>query len=372
MGVSGLGTSLIHQMVRRETATSPRIFLPKRATASRRMIPPALFTLIRETDEEAKMTHRWALRTIALGLAAVAIFVTGWAVATWIPWPFVLWDFLGKIPPVVWSGLGASALTVGGVLLANWDNTRRLRMQHAHDASESAKERLAVLRRDVYLTAAEEMTKATAHLASLPRLDPTKDDLSAGMQGFLRAANKVQVVCSPGTVSKVINLVGTYNELYLTLLMRAKPIHDLNAEYSYWDESYNEAQANATRILDQMQLFNESARTDNQVFNALQVSFDVTRSTAQQYARERESRTERKNALHLAFVQTLRAEIRRLMEAQLPVLAAIRGELELDEHSAQLLASMENQLARMNSKMDEFLGGLEISNGESAAPDTKQ
>jgi len=59
-----------------------------------------------------------------------------------------------SVPDVIWAGLLALFLTLGGVLLSNRGYTQRLRMQPDHDAAEQAKERTTILRRKTYLRAA--------------------------------------------------------------------------------------------------------------------------------------------------------------------------------------------------------------------------
>src|SRR5262245_49382082 len=107
--------------------------------------------------------------------------------------------FLSSIPDVVWSGVIASILTLSGVLVSNWSNTKRLLVQLKHDADENQKERVAGLRREVYLTAAEELTKASTYLGSLPQADLAKVNAAEGLQGFFVAATKLQLVAEPTT-----------------------------------------------------------------------------------------------------------------------------------------------------------------------------
>jgi len=107
--------------------------------------------------------------------------------------------FLKSIPDVIWSGLIASMLTLGGVLISNGSNTNRLKLQLQHDANEKTKERTATLRREVYLRAAEELVKANAHLATLPQLDLSKTNLGDGLQGFFSATARLQLIAEPKT-----------------------------------------------------------------------------------------------------------------------------------------------------------------------------
>jgi hypothetical protein len=76
---------------------------------------------------------------------------------------------------------------------------KRLIAQHQHDESEMVKERVASLRRDVYLRTVAELNRANAHLANLSQLDAQKVNIADGMQGFFSAAAQLQLVVEPQT-----------------------------------------------------------------------------------------------------------------------------------------------------------------------------
>jgi hypothetical protein len=120
---------------------------------------------------------------------------------------------LQSIPNVVWSGLSAALLTLAGVLISNWSNTNRLKIQLNHDAQQKAIERIIGLRREVYLEVMEELTRANTHLASLPQLDFTKVNPADGFQGFLSTAAKLQLVAEPKTALLVNDLVADFGEI---------------------------------------------------------------------------------------------------------------------------------------------------------------
>lgn len=83
-------------------------------------------------------------------------------------------DLLRSIPDVVWSGVIASTVTLTGVVVLDRSNTARLKIQLQHDAQENAKEHTATLRREVYLSAAEELTRANSYLGGLSQTDLSK------------------------------------------------------------------------------------------------------------------------------------------------------------------------------------------------------
>ena len=82
-------------------------------------------------------------------------------------------------------------------------NNRRLRFQLKHESIERERERAADLRRDVFLPAAEELTKAMSFLSGLPRADLRKINPVEGVQGFFAASAKLHLVADERTAGPV-------------------------------------------------------------------------------------------------------------------------------------------------------------------------
>lgn len=270
-------------------------------------------------------------------------------------------DMLRSVPDVVWSGVIASVLTLSGVLISNWSNTTRLRIQLQHDSDQKAMERTAMLRREVYLKAVEELTKANSHLAGLPQADPTKTNLAEGLQGFFGAAAKLQLVAEPKTALLVNSLVASYSELLLRLLGRTMPLHEARSDISVHDTLYNQAQEQVTRVLGEMAKFNESAQANPQVFDALQRSLEGFQSRASKHATDRSLAWETFNRLNLEFSKQLLIDLREVSEQQIPALVEIRRDLGLITELEAYCQQMETQWIRMSSLFDALLKKLQDS-----------
>jgi hypothetical protein len=264
-----------------------------------------------------------------------------------------------SIPDVVWSGLIASVLTLSGVLVSNRSNTNRLRLQLQHDASEKSKERTAILRRDVYLHAAEEMTKANSHLASLSQADLTKTNAADGLQGFFAAAAKLQLVAEPSTALLVNRLVSTYGELLLRLMARLMPLQKAKIDISIHQDLHNKAQYEVTRVLAEMAKFNEAAKVDGAVFNALQRSFDGFQAQAAMLAAKVSTFRAQFEQLNIEFSKQLLTEMRLVGEAQIDVLIEIRRDLGFNSDIEAFRKQMEAQWHRMKSQLDTMLSALQ-------------
>jgi hypothetical protein len=268
-------------------------------------------------------------------------------------------DFLSLIPTMVWSGITGAIIALGGVFITNQSNTARLRIQLEHDAKEKARDRISALRREVYLQAVEELTKANSHLASLSQSDPTKTNLADGLQGFFVAAAKLQLVAEPTTALLVNQLVATYGELFLRLIERTIPLHKTRNDISINDDLYNKAQTQVTRILAEMAKINEAAHANDAVFSALQRSIEWHQTETAKYAANRKTAWDKFNFLNIEFCKQLLTEMRTVGEQQIPVLVEIRRDLGLTTELAAFRQQMEAQRIRMSTQFDALIHTLE-------------
>jgi len=179
-----------------------------------------------------------------------------------------------NISDVIWSAFLASTVAVTGVLISDWKSTRRTRMQLEHDARERDRERKSALRKEVYLSAAEEQAKAVQYLSSLPQADLTDPVQSAGMSDFFASAAKVQLVCDPKTYSLVSELVSNYGSLLLRLLGKVSPIHSIQNDIKIRSHHIDRYTVEVDRILAMMSANNESGVPDPNKMRVLQSAFE--------------------------------------------------------------------------------------------------
>ncbi|PTT84668.1 hypothetical protein DBR42_14890 [Pelomonas sp. HMWF004] len=242
---------------------------------------------------------------------------------------------------------------------AGWRQWRsRIQVQLKHDASEKAKERTAVLRREVYLRVVEELVKANSHLAGLPNMDPAKVNVSEGLQGFFAAAARLQLIAEPRTALLVNKLVGEYGEMLIELLAVVQPAHDAKIDIGIADQHYTKAQGEATRVLGEMTKLNESGKPNPEMFRALGNSFDFHQQQSAQFAGDRGQAWDRFNSANLSFQRTTLAKLRDLAPRQIPVLIELRRDLGLSADLEGLEAQMEQQWKRMEERFNALIESL--------------
>ncbi|MBF4554843.1 hypothetical protein H7698_02070 [Pseudomonas sp. p50] len=274
-------------------------------------------------------------------------------------------DLVHSVPNVIWSGVIAATLTLGGVFASNRSNTNRLKIQLEHDSLEKQKERISTLRREVYLRSAEEMTKAFSYLGSLPKADFSDTNNTEKLQDFFASSAKLQLIAEPKTALLVNELTGAYGELTIKLIGKTIPIQDCLIEIKINDEHYNQAQNEVNRILAEMTRLNENCNATQENMAALIRSFDFQSSQAKIYADARNKAWSTQNYLHFDFCRELIPEIRVIAEMQIPVIIEIRRDLgltvDIDLFREQLVSQLEKMKTALNSVLDALEANQQIT-----------
>jgi hypothetical protein len=124
----------------------------------------------------------------------------------WANWLGAAARWADGIPEAIWSGVVGATVALIGVFFVNSSNTKRLRLQLAHDAEQKERDRLAALRRDVYLQAPKEAVRAIKYLASLPRRDLSKIETDKGISGFAAISAQIGVISDLATAEATVRL----------------------------------------------------------------------------------------------------------------------------------------------------------------------
>ncbi len=272
-------------------------------------------------------------------------------------------EFLKSIPSTIWAVILGSGLTLIGVFVSNMSNNKRLETQLKHDALEKSKERKSIIRREVYLLAAEEIVKANSYLGSLSQVDVTTTSIGAGLIGFFVSAAKLSMVADQKTARAVNDLVSLYGELIFRLMSKILPMQSIKSEIEIRNEHYNRTQSEIERILSEMRRVNESAEIDNLRFSALQRSFDFQQSEAKRIAEERNQFWQKFNNLNIEYIRALMHEMKEVSELQIPILVGIRKELDLETNEEEYRQILKSQREKINKQLEKFISNLENQNG---------
>lgn len=255
-------------------------------------------------------------------------------------------EVLLEVPAPAW-GLAGAIVGVVGTLSASWlsnrSNDRRFSRQLSHDAEQKAKDRVGQLRRDVYLSAVDELVSVSAFMGRLATIDPTNTEaLSSGFLGFMKATARVQAVANEITRRKVAELSGAYGRLYIELLADAAPAHLIKLDIDINRVSYAKLHAERMRLVSAMREENEGVSSKFK-FEALSSSFENTSRFIETVSREYVELSAKHNAALAAFAASTAAKIVCLSELQAEVSALLRSEFDLDADLESMKAEFRSQ-----------------------------
>jgi hypothetical protein len=280
-------------------------------------------------------------------------------------------EYLQGVPAPAWGLAGAIVGAVAGAYgtlratkITNRSNDMRFERQLEHDSGQKSKDRAAVLRREVYLKAAEEIAEVSGFLGQLATVDPTDTRaMSAGMLGFFKATAKVSLVASENTRKKVAELSGAYGRLFIELMSDASEAHRLKVDINVNRGAYEAVNSERVRILSAMRDANENAESKYK-FQALSSSFDSTAAQIDEISAEFSKLSDKHNDALAAYGASAGRKIASLAELQAEVAALLRGELDLDVDVEAMKAQFREQSDKALATGDEFFSKLKSMRDE--------
>lgn len=267
-----------------------------------------------------------------------------------------------SVPTVVWSGAIAAMVSLtgalAGVVLSNRSSEKRLSDQLRHDAAEKQRDRLAALRREVYLKLFEELTAVGGHLGALAGKDPATENLGGPLQTAVAQLGKVQLVGVQQTALLASELSNLYGEALIRLMLAAKPLHDLKIDINIADTAFQEGISEARRANQERQILRESGKPDAARMLALQLSFDHAQEAYQAALQEKSTKWDTYNSLQPRFMQAVFAELEAIAPAQAKLMNAMRQEIGLPSDLDFMLERTRAAQIRMKVAAEALVAGL--------------
>lgn len=267
-------------------------------------------------------------------------------------------DFIRSVPDVVWSGLLASGLTLGGVLISNRSNKSRLEMQLNHDSTIKSQERTASLRRDVYLDAAKKMPKALSSL-----IEPSDRDesfiVSPSLSDFFSVAAQIQLVAEPVTASLVSELVSKYNDLLMRSAFSRAVLGKAISDRNGWEKKYERSVSESERVLLELNKLKEVPPADSKIIDAVLGSYERYFAEAEEARLELDGAETRVRIERLRLLKSLLPNVKEIAEFQVSVLVGIRKDLGLTSNVELLELQAKKELMVMENAinyLDELVG----------------
>jgi hypothetical protein len=237
--------------------------------------------------------------------------------------------------PVVIAALiaGGVAFTVGiltftGVVISLRHSRMESRRDREHSADEANKERMATMRREVYLDAVRALVKVQMYVGGLAKQDITKTNIMLGFEDFQIAASKVAVVAEQATALKVRELSSRYAVLALNSIKILVPIAKARLAAQHFGQLYDASNDAAGGVLKEMDQLNKVGPQPEK-FALLKSSFDMHSKFAGQHMADRDNANNLMVKGEFDYADSVRGEIRSIAIELDDLVCAIRQELNI-------------------------------------------
>lgn len=266
--------------------------------------------------------------------------------------------FFSSVPDVIWAAIIASVLTFAGVLLTNRHYARQQKAQLEHERKLAEADRMFKLREGVYLAAAAEVTAAYQQLTNLSSIDVSKVNPADGLAGFFVAANQASLVASDDTVKTISEFMIGYSGAFFELLGKVGPIQEARVDRDIYDGNHQQYRNEVSRILSSMTQFNEEAKANSAVWNALERSLEFNMKEAEKAASARDDAWQELNAQKLVFLREAVPAVKAVANLAIPALVAIRNELGISTDIDAYRDDFENRFTRVQQQLEQFVSKI--------------
>ncbi len=268
-------------------------------------------------------------------------------------------NFVSKIPDVVWAAIIASLLTLGGVLLTNRANNKRLLEQIKHDATERDRERQMALRREVYLKAAEAISKAYTTLMNLPQANLQSELWKSDANTISESLMKVHIVGNDDTVASTTRFSSDFSKALLNLMEKRFPLDQLKSRLIILSDLINKSAQERDRYIALMKEFNLKGLTDQRLWETIRHNYEFEEQQNQKHTIERETIQQQYNDLLIELVKACYQKSMEIGHVLVPALCDVRKEMGMPIDADRYLQLMEQTRTEMEAALTQLINAVQ-------------
>lgn len=234
-----------------------------------------------------------------------------------------------KIPATFWGVLIGAGLSLGGVVISNRANSKRLERQLEHDRLIKKLDREYQARKEIFLDAAEAISIALRSLANFANVNLPQQNLMKDFTSKAAVLSKVFVIGSPKTMRALSAVNLSLSAAVVDLTEKRMPLVNEHAVLLIEEKSYKDAQVDFEGIIELQKQFNIQGKNDDMEWKRLirlsEMAMDRANKNRQIWARHATELREKSLVLYqesLTYHERTTALIPALLES-------VRDELEL-------------------------------------------
>jgi hypothetical protein len=260
-----------------------------------------------------------------------------------------------QIPSSFWGVVIGSFFSLAGVAIANRASDRRLRTQFEYARKQKIRDGEMALRKDVYLAAAEAVAAGMEAIGRLANFDLSNDQIISAYAEKAPAISKVHVIARIDTVQAFLGFTSKLGALYFTLFARRYELLEEKNAIAILDDQIADIGKARDHILELIKQHNIEGVIDAQGWKNLQEKFELEQLRIKDCLTRRTELAGDLYPKQLEFMRECAVKTTILGQAVIPVLSAVRAELELPLDEQTYRQVMEKSLASQQEAISDFV-----------------
>lgn len=249
----------------------------------------------------------------------------------------------------------AALLSVAVVFLfMRADQTARIQMER--ELRQGMDEREAMLRKEVYLPAAEAIAQAQDFLGRLPAADMARDQLRLVAAQVAGALGRAQLVASEASMRPLSAVTAELTKSQLGLLARRQPLDRLKVELEELDRSIAHLAVERDHLLASLtRCAADTGADQNIAWHEVNARFDKAHREISSLLGQRKDRQALKSRLeHELSLEAIQSALR-LTKLALPAYMALRDELRLDTPESEYRVMAQRSISEIERHLQTLL-----------------
>ena len=220
-------------------------------------------------------------------------------------------------------------------------------------------EREKQLKKEVYMEAAEALTKALNMIANFPNLNESEESLTAEFSLEVGKIAKVQIVGTGKTVQAVTTLMNSIGEATLALMLARQPLVQRAAAIDIRKRFRDKSQSEVDRYLSIMKSLNLQGNSDQGLWDTINRSIEFENGSINKYNDEIDSLIGVQNKEQAEYSSKCMNTFFEISTLLPNVVLAVREELDLKIDPNEYVEIYTNSLKKGELVFNEFLMNLE-------------
>jgi hypothetical protein len=264
-------------------------------------------------------------------------------------------QLLETIPASFWGVVVGSFFSIAGVAITNRASDKRLRAQFEHERESRTKDREMALRKEVFLSAAEAVAAGMNSVGRFANFDIPNDQVTQPYVEKAPAISKVHVIARTQTILPLAQFTSRLGSLYIELFARRHELMNERNAIALVDNQVAQFGKERDRILELIKQHNIEGIVDQRRWKVLQDNFEFEQKRVNEGLAHRAQLATALQPRHLEFMRECLLSTEQLGEMLIPVLTAVRNELELPLDEAAYREAMMESYAQQQQAIDAFI-----------------